>query len=453
MKTDLITRRAFLAATTTSATVAALACGQRTNAAQVVPGKRSPNEKLNIAGIGVGGKGVGDVMNCAKENIVALADADWERAAETFYRCKGAKQYWDYRKMLEELGDTIDAVTVSTPDHTHAPAAYRAIKMGKHVYVQKPLTHTVAEARLLGAAATEAGVTTQMGNQGSSSEGHRELLETVQTGVLGQVHTVHTWTDRPAVKWPQGIPEALPEQPVRDKLNWDLWIGSAPMRPYNEGYCPRKWRAWWDFGCGALGDMGCHNMNPAWDALRLYEAKTIAVECVKQDGRNAQTGPHASIIRYDFPQRGGLGPVTFYWYDGGLMPNAPDGVDAADIPGGNGSMLEGSQAALTCGSFGGGVKLVAGAAKDSFQPPAPTLERIREENHHWNWLEAIKCGKPGASDFRKAVPLTEMVLLGNIALRTDGRFEYDTAAATIANNAQANALLTKTYRAGWELPV
>jgi predicted dehydrogenase len=453
MKSKSITRRAFLASTTSAVTLAALGFAPRLNAARVVPRKLSPNEKLNVAGIGVGGKGVGDVMNCNQENIVALCDADWERAGETFYRCKGAKQFWDYRKMLEEMGDEIDAVTISTPDHMHAPAAYRAIKMAKHVYVQKPLTHTIAEARLLGAAAKEMGVTTQMGNQGCSMNAHRDLKEVVETGVLGQTHTVHTWTDRPAVKWPQGIPNILPEQPVRDKLNWDLWIGGAPMRAYNEGYCPRKWRGWWDFGCGALGDMGCHNMNPAWDALRLYEAKTITVHCTQEDGLNDQTGPHSSIIRYDFPQRGDLGPVTFYWYDGSLMPKMPDGINEKDLYLGNGSLLEGSKAALTCGVFGDKPKLLTGEAKDDFKAPAPSYERIREENHHWDWIESIKSGTAGTSDFSKAVPLTEMVLLGNIALRTGSPFTFDTKTGTIADNPKASALLSKDYRKGWELPV
>ena len=452
MTTECLTRRAFLAATTTTAALAALGSRTQVNAAQVVPGKISPNEKLNIAGIGGGGKGVGDIRNCAGENIVAIADVDWERAGQTFERCPGARRYWDYRKMLEEMGDGIDAVTISTPDHMHAPAAYQAIRMGKHVYVQKPLTHTVAEARLLGAAAKEAGVTTQMGNQGSSSDGHFQLQEVLGTGVAGEVHTVHTWTDRPGTVWPQGIPEPLPEQPVRDQLDWDLWIGGAPARPYNEGYCPRKWRAWWDFGCGALGDMGCHNINPVWEALRLYEATTIAAECVKQDGRNSQTGPHDAVIRYELSGFSGRGPVTYYWYDGGLMPDPPEGIDAGSLPGGNGSLILGSDAAITCGGFGGGT-VISGDAKDTFETPAPTLERVEQQNHHGNWLNAIKSGKPGTSDFRKAVPLTEMVLLGNIALRVEGRFEYKTESGTIDGHPQASALLSKTYRAGWELPV
>jgi hypothetical protein len=198
--------------------------------------------------------------------------------------------------------------------------------------------------------------------------------------------------------------------------------------------------------------MGCHNMNPAWDALRLYEAKTIAVECVKQDGRNSQTGPHASIIRYELSGFADRAPVTFYWYDGGLMPEVPDGIDPESLPGGNGSLLLGGKAAVTCGSFGGGT-VVSGDAKGTFETPEPIFERIRKENHQWNWLDAIKSGKPGTSDFGKAVPLTEMVLLGNIALRVDGRFEYDTVTGTIPGNTQATALLTKTYRKGWELPV
>jgi hypothetical protein len=238
MKKDLITRRAFLAATTSTA--AALSLSPQVNAARVVPGKISPNEKLHIAGIGAGGKGVGDVMNCAQENVVALADVDWERAAETFYRLPDAKQFWDCRKMLEEMGDTIDAVTISTPDHMHAPAAYQAIKMGKHVYVQKPLTHTVAEARLLGAAAREMGVTTQMGNQGSSSDGHFQLQEVLGTGVAGEVHTVHTWSDRPAVKWPQGIPDPLPGSPYGTSSIGTSGSAARPCGPITRDIAPEN---------------------------------------------------------------------------------------------------------------------------------------------------------------------------------------------------------------------
>jgi predicted dehydrogenase len=236
MDKNQITRRAFLAASTTTAVLAG--CTSKPNTAKVVPGKVSPNQKVNVAAIGGGGKGLDDIMNCKKAgaNIVAIADPDWKRAAEGFYRCKDAKQYKDYRVMLDEIGKDIDACTVSTPDHTHAPAAYRVMKTGKHVYCQKPLTHTIAEARLLRKVAKETGVVTQMGNQGHCQVGVRELCEMMWSGVIGDVKEAHVWTNRPI--WPQGIAAPLPEQPVPAEMDWNLWIGTAPMRAYNSEYAP-----------------------------------------------------------------------------------------------------------------------------------------------------------------------------------------------------------------------
>ncbi|MCC6145453.1 MAG: Gfo/Idh/MocA family oxidoreductase, partial [Candidatus Hydrogenedentes bacterium] len=258
---DKLTRRSFLAVTTTTALAGYVARGEtRVNTAQVVPGKVSPNEKLNIAGIGVGGKGYGDIMECRRENVIALCDVDWERAGEAFYKMPDAKKYKSFHEMLEKE-PSIDAVTVSTPDHTHAIAAYTALKAGKHVYCQKPLTQTVAEARLLTNTARELGLTTQMGNQGHCGDGVRETCEIIWSGGIGAVKEVHIWTNRPI--WPQAVPEPLPSQPVPADMNWDLWISTAPWRPYNEKYAPFNWRGWWDFGAGALGDMACHIMDPA----------------------------------------------------------------------------------------------------------------------------------------------------------------------------------------------
>ena len=314
------TRRAFLAAATTASTVAFTGI-HRVNAAQVVPRKISPNEKINIAGIGVGGKGFDDIMSCRRENIVALCDPDEERAGEAHYRVKDAKHYKDYRKMLDEMGDQIDACTISTPDHTHAPAAYLAMNLGKHVYVQKPMAHTVAEIRLLTKTAAEKGVITQMGNQGHCGDGVRELCEMLWSGVIGKVTEAHIWTNRPI--WAQGMAENPPEQPVPPTLDWDLWIGSAPMRPYNKAYVPWVWRGWWDFGCGAIGDMACHIMDPAFWSLKLYEAQSYSVEVVNQEGMTAVSPPLKSVIKYEFPARGDMAPVTVYWHDGGNQPARP----------------------------------------------------------------------------------------------------------------------------------
>jgi predicted dehydrogenase len=455
MKNNNLTRRAFLAATTTTALVSA-AWPTRVNAAQVVPRKLSPNEKLNVAGIGVGGKGTQDIMSFKRENIVALCDVDWERAGEAFYRIPEAKQYKDYRKMLEEMGDQIDMCNVSTPDHTHAPAAYMAMKLGKHVYVQKPLTHTVAEARLLTKTAREMGVATQMGNQGHSGDGVRDLAEMLWSGVIGDVKEAHIWTDRPGGRWPHGGPATPPPgEPVPEKMDWDLWLGAAPVREYNKLYAPFKWRGWIDFGCGALGDMACHIMDPAFFALKLGEAASFAVEPVQQENANDQTWPTNAIVKYSFPERAGMPPVEIYWYENGLKPQRP-----ADIPEGqkigddkNGSLFIGSKGYLTAGEYGGDARLLPDERMADYTMPTQTLKRISGANHYRSFVDACKGGEPAASNFDYAGPYTEMVLFGNIAMRMNKKLEYDMAAMNVTNDADAAKFLTKEYRAGWELPV
>ncbi|MBI2425050.1 MAG: Gfo/Idh/MocA family oxidoreductase [Candidatus Hydrogenedentes bacterium] len=448
-----LTRRAFLAATTTTAMLTAAGCATKTNTAKVVPGKVSPNQKLNIAAIGAGGKGWSDINGCSKtENIVALCDPDAKNAAEAFFKIKDAKQYSDYRVMLEEMKD-IDACTISTPDHTHAPAAYMAMKLGKHVYVQKPLTHTVAEARLLRDTAREMKVITQMGNQGRSGDGARELCEFIWSGALGDVTDVHTWTNRPI--WPQGIPAALPEQAIPDTMKWDTWIGTAPVRPFNEKYAPFNWRGWWDFGCGALGDMACHIMDPAFWALKLADADYFEVELVQQDGKNDQTAPNSSIIKYTFPARADMGPVTLTWYDGKILPKHPEGVPADQKigDGENGSLFYGTKAIGTSGTYGGESRLLPDGLMKDFKRPAPSIERVPGEDHYVDWLDAIKGNKAAAcSNFDVAGPFTEMVDFGNVALRTGEKVKYDFKTGKIMNANIPQSILTKEYRKGWELP-
>ncbi len=447
------TRRAFLAATTTTAVALAGGCAGKPNTAKVVPGKESPNEKLNVAGIGVGGKGLGDIMSCRRENIVALCDPDWDRAGEAFYKLKGAKQYKDYRKMFEEMGKEIDACTISTPDHTHAPAAYMAMKLGKHVYVQKPLTHTIAEAYLLRKVAAETKVKTQMGNQGHCGNGVRELCEMVWAGAIGEVKEAHIWTNRPI--WPQGIPAPLPEEPIPAAMDWDLWIGTAPMRPYNKGYAPFNWRGWWDFGCGAIGDMACHISDPTFWALKLIEAKSYTVEVLQQDGLNTQTAPNKSIIKYTFPARAGMPPVDVYWYDGGLLPKRPQGVPEGEKlgDGDNGSLFIGTKGVITSGCYGGESRLAPSSLMKDYTRPLQTIPRIKLENPYFNWLDACKGGEESCSNFEYAVPLTVMANMGNVALRAGKAIEFNVKEMRITNDKDANAFLTKEYRKGWELPV
>ena len=273
------------------------------------------NERLNVAGIGAGGKGTVDIDGCSRENIVAMADVDYTRAAASFKRFDKATRYIDFRQMLEKEGKNIDAVTVSTPDHTHAVAAAMAIKMGKHVYCQKPLTHTVSEARILTKLARKHNVATQMGNQGHSNPDSRRLVELIQAGVLGEVKEAHVWTNRPV--WPQGIDRPKDTPPAPDTLDWDLWLGTAPKRPYHPAYVPFKWRGWWDFGTGALGDMGCHNQDLAYWALELRDPLTVEA---KHSGVNNETAPKWSIVTYQFPKTKTRGPVKLTWYDGGKKP-------------------------------------------------------------------------------------------------------------------------------------
>ncbi len=460
---DNWTRRAFLAATTTTALgLAGGAFGQKPNTARVVPRKISPNEKINIAAIGAGGKGLSDIMGCDHENIVALCDPDWERAKEGFYRVgklndkrgnPAAKHYKDYRVMLEEMGDDIDACTISTPDHTHAPAADMAMRLGMHVYVQKPMTHTIAEARYLTKLAEETGVVTMMGNQGHCGDGVRELCEMLWDGAIGDVQECHIWTNRPI--WPQGIPNALPGKDVPDEMDWDLWIGSAPMRDYNPGYAPFNWRGWWDFGCGAIGDMACHIMDPAFWSLKLIEADHFTVEAIYHEEMNNQTAPTKSKVKFEFPARADMPPVTVYWYDGGLLPERPEGVPADEElgEGDNGSLLIGTEGALTTGTYGGGSRIVPSEKMKDYKYPAQTIERIKGEDPYREWTNAIHEGRKAVSDFSYAGKLTEVANFGNVALMSGKKLEWDVEKFEITNDKAANQLLTKEYRTGWELPL
>ncbi len=449
MSKHSMTRRAFLAATTTTA-VTVLAAP---NDAQVVPGKISPNEKLNIAAIGAGGKGFSDLMSCSKlgENIVALCDVDAKEGGEAFYKLPNAKQFKDYREMLEKMPE-IDACTVSTPDHTHAPAAYMAMKLGKHVYVQKPLTHTVAEARLLTNTAREMKVATQMGNQGHCGNGVRDMCEMLWSGSIGQVKEAHVWTNRPV--WPQGIAKPLDEMPVPDTMAWDLWIGTAPMRPYNEKYAPFAWRGWWDFGSGALGDMACHIMDPAFWALKLVEASDYSVELVAQSGKNDQTAPLASIVKYSFPARGDMAPVDVFWYDGMLIPKRPEGIPANQKlgDGDNGCFFVGESGILTAGEYGGEARLLPDEKMADYKKPEQTIKRITNEDPYLNWIEACKGGEPAASNFDYSGPFTEMVAFGNLAVRTEQKMHWDNVKGAVTNVPNPAEFVSKQYRKGWELP-
>ncbi|NQV35039.1 MAG: Gfo/Idh/MocA family oxidoreductase, partial [Phycisphaeraceae bacterium] len=298
-------------------------------------GYTAPSEKLNIAGIGIGGRGADDLRGMETENIVALCDVDWDYAEKTFNRYPGAKRYRDYRTMLASNTD-IDAVMIATPDHTHAIISMAAMKLGKHVYCEKPLTRTVAEARALTKAAKAAGVATQMGNQGMAFEGNRLIKEWLADGAIGQVREVHCWSDRPTHQgknplwWAQGIERPSDTPPIPAALDWDLWLGPAPERPYHSAYAPFAWRGWWDFGSGGLGDMGIHNLAPAFSALKLGAPTSVHASSTPVF---KETLPVASTVHYEFPARGDLPPVTLHWYDGGMLPARPKALeDAMALP-------------------------------------------------------------------------------------------------------------------------
>lgn len=425
------------------------------------PRKVSPNEKLNIAGVGVGGRGNADIRESVRdtENCVALCDVDWDRASGTFQQFPNATKYKDYRVMLEKEYHNIDAVTIATSDHMHAHIALAAMELGKHVYVEKPLTHNVYEARKLLEASRRYNVQTQMGNQGHSGDGVREMCEIVWSGIAGDIKEVHIWTNRPI--WPQGIAEPLPARPVPETLDWNLWIGCAPMRPYNPEYAPFKWRGWWDFGAGALGDMGCHIMDPAFWALDL--SNPISVECIYQKDKNDQTAPTQSIVKYEFPERFNtfaqklMAPVSVYWYEGELLPERPEGVPADEQlgEGDNGSLFIGTREVLTTGTYGGGTRVVPAKRneelKDFLASIPKTLERI-PVGHHESWVRACKGEGTPASNFEYSVPLTETVLLGNLAMRSGQKVYWDAANMKVTNDIPGvEKYVHRDYRRGWNL--
>ena len=420
------------------------------------PRHKPPSETLNIAGIGVGGQGAGDLRNVESENIVALCDVDWKHAAKTFEHYPNAKRYRDFRVMLEkEKG--IDAVIVATPDHVHAVAAMTAIKMGKHVYVEKPLAHSIHEVRKLTEAARQAGVATQMGNQGHAAEGMRLLKEWIEAGAIGAVRQVELWT--PHAVWPQGIdrPTATPSTP--DTLSWDLWLGPAPQRPYHPAYLPMLWRGWWDFGTGGLGDMGCHIFDMPFYALGLTQPTSVEasfstfVPKVTWDKPfNTETYPRASIVRYRFPARRDRPPVKLTWYDGGLMPERPAELDPERRMGNRygGALFIGDRGKIICGAHGAaGLRIIPESKMKAYDRPPKRLPR--SIGHHNEWIAACKGGSPAGSNFDYAGPMTEAVLLGNLAIRTQQRIHWDPEQMKITNVPQANEFLKREYRAGWSL--
>lgn len=408
--------------------------------------KRSPNEKLNIGVIGVDGRGGANMAACAQsENIVALCDVDETRLQKAAAAHPGAARYIDYRRLLEHPG--LDAVLVSTPDHTHAHPSLTAMDLGLHVYCEKPLTHSVWEARQVARMARRKRVVTQMGNQGHSNNGTRTVVEIVQAGVVGPIREAHCWTDRPI--WPQGIPRPPEGPPAPSTLHWDLWLGPAPARPYHEAYHPFAWRGWWDFGTGALGDMACHVMDTAYWALSLGAPESVTAE---SEPVLSESAPKWSVIRYLFPQRGELPPVRLTWYDGGKKPPR-ELAHGRELPE-NGTLLIGDRGTIFLPDpYGSSYVLLPEERFRGFEPPDPILPR--SPGHHAEWIAACKGGKDAAttpgSHFGYSGPLTEMVLLGNVALRTGEEIRWDARRLRARGCPAAEPYLRRRYRPGWEL--
>ena len=419
-------------------------------------GYLAPSERVNVAGIGAGGMGGGDISTHAKNgaNIVALCDVDANAGA--FRVFPKAKRYVDFRELIDKEAKNIDAVTVGTPDHIHAVASMAAIRAGKHVYCQKPLTHTLHECRELTKAAKLAGVMTQMGNQGHATEGSRLTNEWIQAGIIGEVREVHVWSDRAGLLWKQGIDRPRESPPIPSTLDWNLWLGPISERPYNPIYAPKGWRGWLDFGTGALGDMGCHIIDhPVW-ALGLtapisVEATTTLDGSVAADGKpNVESFPIASIITYEFAARGALPPVKMTWYDGGLMPPTPAEMPAASRLDGNGVLYVGSKGKMYHSSHGGMPRLLPAVLHEEASKVPKTMER--SPGHYEEWLLACKGGPKPVSNFDYAGPLTEIVLLGTLALRAPRRrLEWDSENFKVKNVPELNAFLRTEYRKGWSL--
>ena len=446
-----VNRRTFLKTAAAATTLTVLSGGlARTYAA---------NATVNLGMIGVGGMGEGNrqwFKRLGGNTIVALCDVDRGRLDASTKDHPGAKTYVDYRKMLEQQKD-IDAVMVSTPDHHHFPAAMLAMSLGKAVDVEKPMTHSVWEARQLALAAKKFKVATQLDNEGHATEGLRKCVEWVQSGAVGTIREAHIWTDRPI--WPQGLKERPPTKPVPKSLEWDLWLGPAPERPYHDGLHSFSWRGYWDFGTGALGDMGCHFWDSAVWGLKLGQPDTIEAE---HGGNSDLTGPHWATVVYQFPARGNLPPVTVTWWDGRKprqdgkekkydVPNLPpvsrDFEPDRKLPS-NGSMFVGEQGTILV-SDTSSPRIVPEAKMKEFKEPQPFIPRVKD--HKGEWLDAVRGGPPSSDNFPDyGSHLAEVVLLGNVAIRTGLKIRWDGENVKAKNCPEADRYIRREYRKGWD---
>ncbi len=428
---------------------------------QVVPGRargaagaEAANERLNIAGIGVGGMGFANLRQMETENIVALCDVDPGYAARAFERHDKAQPYTDYRVMLEKQRD-IDAVLIATPDHTHAVIALAAMRAGKHVYCQKPLTHDIREARVLARAAKRSGVVTQMGNQYNSGDGIRQVCEWIWDGAIGAVREVDAWCSLKYspfghAGWSTLLgdrPEETPATP--ETLDWDTWLGPAPYRPYHPTYHPARWRAWWDFGCGMMGDRGVHTLDSVFWALRL--GAPSSAELVRKEGGNDEIHPDVAVVRFEFAARADMPPVTVNWYEG-MEPPRPEELEEGQQMGDSegGVIFKGETGSIMHGTYPHGVRIIPESKMKAYEPPPASLPRIGT-SHEQHWVQCCKTGERASSDFSYAGPLTEFALLGNVAIRLGGTIEWNAAKMKAIGRPEADGWIRRPYRKGWKL--
>lgn len=452
-----ITRRRFLSDSAKAVSILAATELTFDPESSSKPPRLPANDKLNIAFIGVAGRGgnnLEELLHAEDINVAALCDVDEANLNRVGTKFPDAKRYRDFRKLLESE-KSVDAVVISTPDHTHAAACMMALKLRRHVYCEKPLTRTVREARALTLAAREAKVATQMGNQGMAFEGNRLINEWIADGAIGSVREVHVWSDRPTlagrtpVYWAQGIERPLATPAPPPSLDWELWLGPAPHRPYNPAYVPFKWRGWCDFGSGGLGDMGIHNIAPVFSALKLGAPLSVQASSTPVF---AETLPEASVIHYAFPARGGLPPVTLHWYDGGFRPSRPEELQSErELKRDDGIIFIGEKGKILVEGWGGeNPHLLPESLNKSYVRPPKTLPR--SIGHHKEWLHACRAGESTRSNFDFAGPLTEAVLLGSVCVRNGGdKLDWDSANLRVTNDDDANSLLHYKYRPGWEL--
>jgi len=431
MQTSRIRRREFLRTSLAAGTAAALA-------APALAQSKSPNEKLNIAAVGVAGRAAADVAGVSSENIVAICDVDENRLDGAAAKYSHAKKYVDFRKMLDEMDKQIDAVVVGTPDHTHMPAGVMAMRMGKHCYAEKPLSHNVYESRVAAEVAKQKNLATQMGTQIHAGDNYRRVVEMIQAGAIGPVHEVHVWCGK---NWGGGQrPTETP--PVPPHIHWDLWLGPAPERPYHPCYLPGQWRRWWDFGNGTLGDMACHYMDLPFWALKLRHPISVQAEGPPV---HPETCPTRLIVRYEFPARDDMPPVEFTWYDGSNRPSLPA---EWNIPvGGAGVLFVGKEGQLRADY--GSRQLYPKEKFADYQPPEPTIPS--SIGHHQEWIHACKTGEPTTCNFDYSGALSEAVLLGNVAYRVGKKLQWDGAAMKATNCPEADRYLRREYRQGWTL--